>query len=325
MQIIRSDEKLTCQSGKALLTPRSQKTMFPPRRLSNLPRLVFLAALSVVALSLVSAAPEPIKSGGGKHCLWQVKNAKAPFYLLGSIHRLRDSDYPLPSVVEQAISQSQQFYFEIDPKRDEELGRKLEAASKLPRGQEIKNRVHAKTWEYLRSGARGGGFDWVHLKAWAIAMYVLDYPVHVHLSGAYGIDNYIEKKAQARNCSMRGLESVDEHVAVFGGMSDVESEAYLLQAIVYADRHDEFAREMVSAWKTGNTERLASMDVPVVREAPGLNPRFTTARNARWVPVIENAIKSGKPTMIVAGAMHFSGSQSVIAMLRARGYQIEQL
>ena len=41
--------------------------------------------------------------------------------------------------------------------------------------------------------------------------------------------------------------------------------------------------------------------------------------------MIENAIKSGKPTMIVAGAAHFSGSQSVIAMLRARGYQIEQL
>ena len=299
--------------------------MIPPDRLNNLSRLIFIAALSIVGSSLVSAAPEPIKSGGGKHCLWRVTSAKAPFYLLGSIHRLRDSDYPLPSVVEQAISQSQQFYFEIDPKRDDDLGRKLEAAAKLPRGVEIKDRVHAKTWEYLRTGARGGSFDWVHLRAWGIALYVLDYPVHVHLSGAYGIDNYVEKKARARNCAMRGLESVDEHVAVFGGMSDIESEAYLLQAIVYADRHDEFARETVSAWKSGNTERLATLDVPTVREAPGLNSRFTTVRNARWVPVIENAIKSGKPTIIVAGAMHFSGPQSVVAMLRARGYQIEQL
>jgi uncharacterized protein YbaP (TraB family) len=29
--------------------------------------------------------------------------------------------------------------------------------------------------------------------------------------------------------------------------------------------------------------------------------------------------------MIVAGAGHFSGPRSVIGMLRARGYQIEQL
>ncbi len=179
--------------------------------------------------------------------------------------------------------------------------------------------------DYLRTGARGGSLDWVHLKAWGIALYLLDYPVHVHLSGAYGIDNYVEKKARARNCSIRGLESVDAHVGVFGGMNDIESEAYLLQAIVYADRHDAFAQDMLSAWRSGNTERLASLDLPVVREAPGLNPRFTTWRNEHWVPVIENAIKSGKPTMIVAGALHFSGSQSVIAMLRARGYQIEQL
>jgi len=305
--------------------------MFPPAK--NLTRAIevnrpYLTAIACAALFLISfsatAAPEPIKSGGGKHCLWQVKNAKAPFYLLGSIHRLRDTDYPLPGVVEQAIAKSQVFYFETDPNRDNEMLPKLEAAAKLPRGVEIKDRVHAKTWEYLRTGARGGN-DWVHLRAWGIALFLLDYPVHVHLSGAYGLDNYVEKRARERNCSVRGLESMDAHVGVFGGMSDIESEAYLLQAIVYGDNRDSEIRETIAAWKTGNTEKLAAMDIPTVREAPGLNARFLQSRNVRWLPVIENAIKSGKPTMIVAGAMHFSGSQSVIAMLRARGYQIEQL
>ena len=293
--------------------------------LSSLTKLSCGIAIACAFSISAGAAPEPIKSGGGKHCLWRVTNAKAPFYLLGSIHRLRDSDYPLPPVMDQAINESQVFYFEVDPSRDDEFIRKLDAVAKLPRGVEIKDRVHQKTWDYLRTGARGGGFDWVHLRAWAIAMYVLDYPVHVRLSGAYGIDNYVEKKARARNCSMRGLESVDAHVAVFSGMSDIESEAYLLEAIVYADQHDTFIRDMVSAWRNGNTERLASLEEPVVKEAPGLNPRFTTWRNQRWIPVIENAIKSGKPTMIVAGALHFSGPQSVVAMLRARGYQVEQL
>lgn len=282
-------------------------------------------AASLISCSAASAAPQPIKSGGGKHCLWRVTNVKVPFYLLGSIHRLSDSDYPLPSVMDQAIAEAQQFYFEYDPHRDDDLERKLLAAAKLPHGQEIKDKVHAKTWDYLRSGARGGNYDWVHLKAWAIAMFLLDYPVHERLSSAYGLDNYVEKKARARNCPMRGLESVDDHAAVFGGMNDIESETYLLQAIVYADQHDSFIRSMVAAWKSGNTEKLATMIDPTVREAPGLNPRFLEWRNAKWIPVIENALKSGKPTMIVAGAGHFSGPRSVIAMLRARGYQIEQL
>ena len=299
--------------------------MFPPVQRNRLSFHALTAGFSLAICFSAAAAPAPIKSGGGKHCLWQVKNAKAPFYLLGSIHRLRDTDYPLPSVIDQAIAQSNVFYFETDPNRDGDMVQRLEAAAKLPHGVEIKDRVHQKTWDYLRTGARGGGLDWVHLKAWGIAMFLLDYPVHMRLSGAYGVDYYVEKKARARNCSLRGLESLDAHVAVFGGMSDIESEAYLLQAIVYADHRESEMRDMIAAWKTGNTERLAAIDDPTVREAPGLNARFLESRNTRWLPVIENAIKSGKPTMIVAGAMHFSGSQSVIAMLRARGYQIEQL
>ena len=299
--------------------------MFPS---SILARRYFRRAI-VIAAVLISfpafAAPAPVKSGGGKHCLWRVTNAKAPVYLLGSIHTLRASDYPLPGIVEQAIAQSNVFYFEIEPNRMDDFHRRVENGSRLPRGVEIKDRVHPQTWNYLKSTARGGNFDWVHLRAWAIAKFTLDYPIHEPLSTAFGVDNYIVKKAAARNCSMRGLESAEAHAAIWTGMSDIESEAYLLQAIVYADHRESEVRDMIAAWKLGNTARLAQLDDPTVREAPGLNTRFLEARNIRWVPVIENAIKSGKPTLIVAGAAHFSGSQSVLGMLRARGYQIEQL
>jgi hypothetical protein len=41
--------------------------------------------------------------------------------------------------------------------------------------------------------------------------------------------------------------------------------------------------------------------------------------------LFEAAIKSGTPTLVVAGALHFSGPRSVIARLQKRGYKIEQL
>lgn len=285
------------------------------------------ATCAAAAARSTSSTPpaHETKSASGRHCLWRLTNGKAPFYFLGSIHRLRAQDYPLPAIVDQAIAQAQQFYFEYDFNRDDEFERKLVAAAKLPRGVQIKDKVHAKTWDYLHTTAHGGGTDWVNLKAWAIAMFVMDYPVQERLSHAFGIDNYVWKKARARNCTTRGLESVDEHVAVFGGMNDIESEAYLLQAIVYAGQQDSDTREMISAWKAGNTDRLSSIQTPVVREAPGLHARFLQWRNERWIPVIESAIKSGKPTMIVAGAAHFSGDASVLSMLRQRGYEMEQL
>ena len=279
----------------------------------------------MAAVIAVFAAPPARSADLPKRCVWRIADAKAPVYLLGSIHTLRSSDYPLPTVVDQVIQQSQQFYFEIDPKRMDDFHRKLKAASKLPRGVEIKDKVHAKTWDYLRTGARGGNFDWVHLKAWAIASYVLDYPIHEPLSSAFGVDNYVVKKALARGRPMRGLESADEHAAIWTGMTDVESEAYLLRAIVYASKTESAIRETIAAWKVGDTGRIAALDDPPVHEAPGLDARFLESRNARWVPKIEDVIKSGKPTLIVAGAAHFSGPHSVLGMLRAHGHQIEQL
>ena len=308
-----------------------------PAPVAQLGRVFATACLLLLLVSLparVHAAPKKTSSttsthstggGGGKHCLWRVTNAKQPFYLLGSIHRLRDVDYPLPAVIERAIQESQQFYFEYDPKQDDAFERKLADAAKLPHGVTIKDKVHTQTWDYLRRGAQGGGTDWVNLRPWAVAMFVLDYPVQVRLNGAYGIDNYVEKKARQQGRPMHGLESIDDHVNVFAGMNDAENEAYLLEAIVYANEHDTRAREMISAWKVGSTERLFALEMPNVTDAPGLNPRFLEQRNVRWIPVIESAIKSGKPTMIVAGAMHFSGPNSVIKMLRERGYQVEQL
>ena len=56
-------------------------------------------------------------------------------------------------------------------------------------------------------------------------------------------------------------------------MNDVESEAYLLQAIVYADHADSETRDMIAAWKTGNTERLARSGRSDSARSPGNKSR----------------------------------------------------
>ena len=70
-------------------------------------------------------------ASNGKHCLWRVTNAPAPFYLLGSVHALQSSDYFRTPAIEEAIKQSQQVWFEIDPK-DQSFGEKLREAFQRP-------------------------------------------------------------------------------------------------------------------------------------------------------------------------------------------------
>ena len=65
----------------------------PVRRLS----CGFIALVVVLTLT-------PLVTDAGTHgkkfpkcCVWRVTNAKAPFYLVGSIHALGKKDYPLPT------------------------------------------------------------------------------------------------------------------------------------------------------------------------------------------------------------------------------------
>ena len=98
--------------------------MVPSVFSSRFTRIVLLTFAAISFTQAVHAA-EP---AGAKHCLWRVTNAKAPFYLLGSFHELRSRDYALPPVIHQAIDESRQYWFEMDPRRGELFTKKLRAA-----------------------------------------------------------------------------------------------------------------------------------------------------------------------------------------------------
>ena len=292
--------------------------MIPPSRI--VASVVGTGILFLLASGLAAAEV----AASAKHCLWRVTNARAPFYLLGSVHALQRSDYDKAPAIEEAIKQSQLILFEIDPKEDQTFAQKLAAAARLPRGQQIKGKISPKTYDYLRKITINGMAEWQHLYPWAIAM-LLDYPQLHGVSTIYGVDNHVAEMARRYSKKTGGVETVDEHIHVFSDMHMIEGEVYLLQALVHAGEASPQFRLDVAAWKSGDTNRLYAMHARQIKEAPTVWWRMLDRRNTKWIPKLEAAIKSGTPTLVVAGALHFSGPRSVIASLQKRGCKIEQL
>lgn len=284
--------------------------------------------LALLLLWLVAGAAPAAESGaGGKHCLWRVTKGKGSVYLLGSIHAMSPGDYPLAPVIEEAIKQSQEFWFEIDPRPKAEslLEKKVDAAARYPNGVQINGKINPKTYAFLQRITINGMNSWQHLKPWAIAMFLLKHPGNERVSGAWGIDHHVAEEAMHRGRPVGGIETVDEHVRVFSEMQDIEQEVFLLQTLIHADEESRRFSEMVAAWKVGSVDHLYAMDVPQIREAPTVWWRLLDRRNARWIPRIETVMNSGRRSMIVAGAAHFPGPHGVLALLRARGCTVEQL
>ena len=49
--------------------------------------------------------------------------------------------------------------------------------------------------------------------------------------------------------------------------------------------------------------------------------RLLDDRNIAWIPKLETAFKE-KPTFVAVGAGHLGGTNGVIKLLRAKGYQV---
>ena len=298
---------------------------------------IALAMVGIAPLSAIAVSPAHKKFP--KSCVWRVTNAKAPFYLVGSIHALSKSDYPLPVPYEIALRNSKRFVFEFDPNRGAEFERKFEAAAKYPPGTDIRSKIDPQLLAWLRKniftvkadsrrGKRAGvaGFDTEFCyKPWWIAQHLAAPASYSKSSASHGLDNYFVDHAKTAGKEIGGLESVDEHVAVMGGLSDRDSEFMLRDALTQpTDGQKEFST-MYKAWRRGDTGALWAGDARLRSQAPGIAARLVEDRNVKWVPRIEAELKTGKPTAIVAGALHFAGPRGVIALLQKRGYQIEQL
>src|SRR5438477_7608808 len=303
-------------------------------------RLPSLCVISVpLDLTLLFAVPVRADQTFPKCCVWRVTNAKAPFYLVGSIHALSKKDYPLPAPYEIALRNSRRFLFEFDPSRHVEFEKKFEAAGKYPRGQDIRSKIHPDLLAWLRQNIltveadhrqdrreHVRGFDsQMGYKPWWIAQHLVGPATYTKSSLSHGLDNYFVDHARIARKEIAGLESVDEHVAVMGGMSDRDGEFMLRDALSQPGDGAKESSRMYKAWRRGDTDALWAGDARLRKEAPSIAARLVENRNVKWVPRIEAELKTGKPTAIVAGALHFSGPRSVIALLQKRGYIIEQL
>ncbi len=273
-------------------------------------------------------------TASAKAFVWKVTdNAGHVMYLAGSVHALRPTDYPLPPEYLDALNASDGLSFETDENVTGERWKEaMQRASTLPDGVTLKDRVDPRTYAYMRKVVTKfhGSGDLLtrldHLKPWFIAE-MLNSPTGklANPNNRYGVEAFLIVRARKAHKKLGGLETFDEHIAVLGNMSDADSEAMLLLGFIHLDQSSATFNRTVAEWKRGDVPALDHEIAGEYADAPGVHRRMLTDRNERWLPTLDRYLRSGKTWMVVAGAGHMVGDKGVPALLRARGYQVEQL
>ena len=282
--------------------------------------------LSLAAVFPLTFACFPSVAEAASTSVWKVTDPKGgTLYLGGSFHSLRRSDYPLPAAFDRACDASSRFSFEIDDNQADAFSTGFDKAGRYPKGDELKKHVDPRTYEYLRrvlARSKLSPESIARFRPWFLAL-MLETPGLEGFTSNLGVENYLTRRARSKPATH--LESTGEHIGVFSGLNDRESEACLLISFITLERDGPESIRALAAWRRGDAETVFRSTMSGYRDFPALGERLLGARNRNWIPKIEGYLHSGKVYFVVAGAAHMGGPSGLLALLKARGYLIEQL
>jgi len=279
---------------------------------------------SLVALLPLLAAADP--------AAWRLAGRNGgEVALLGSIHVLRDSDYPLPATVDALYARADDLVMELDLDDLDAsvLQSGLLAASVLPPGKTLRDVLDPEVYRLTEQHVGAAGLPIAALERvepWFIAIVLLDEGLRRQgFRADLGLEQYVLGKARKDRKAIAGLESLQAQVAIFDGLSAPTQQALLEQTLREIDSADRTLEELADAWRDGRLDELTDQLIGEFDDFPGLYDSLITDRNRRWVPEIERLLGDGRRHLVIVGAVHLVGKDGVIELLRARGHPAERV
>jgi hypothetical protein len=285
-------------------------------------------AFAVLAASLLPA----LAMARGPGVLFSVEGKQNTVYLLGSVHLLRDSDDGLPGAADEAYADAERVVMEIDLD-DPSIAdastmlAEMQRAALLPEGQTLR-RVLGADYDSIAQQVRGSGLELAALDRfapWFVAMMLLQLELAERgFRPELGIEQRIAERAGRDDKPIEGLETPAEQFALLGGLPLPEQKRFLEMTLEDTADLDEELEEMLAAWRTGDTAALARLLADAYEEFPELYGPLTENRNRAWVEELEHLLEDRDDYLVVVGALHLVGRNSVVDLLRKRGHTVTQ-
>jgi hypothetical protein len=253
-------------------------------------------------------------------------------WLLGSMHYLRAEDYPLPALIEQLYERADALVMELDLD-DVDAGQQqssLLSAALLPQGTVLRDVLDANVYQLTEQHAQQFGIDLALLQSfepWLVAITLLGHGMgRLGYQAERGLEQYLVGKAQRNGKEIVGLESFELQIGIFDQLPRSAQQALLEQALQELDSAGAaMMQQLASAWREGRLETLTDQLLADFDDFPGLYEIFVTDRNTRWVEPLEGFLAEQRRYLVVVGALHLVGRDSVVELLQMRGHTVTRV
>jgi uncharacterized protein YbaP (TraB family) len=282
---------------------------------------------AVLALALLATA----QAAQAKTFAWKATGKGGTIYLMGSIHMMSESFYPLNPALEAAFKDSDLLVEEVDLAEmlDPMAQMSMLTRGMLPSNQSLDKLISPATLALVKKatgdmGSAGGPL--MRFKPWMLAIALQGIELaKAGFNPALGLDQHFYDEAQAASMKVQGLETVEYQISRFDEMTMEQQDRMLAETLKELATETATVGKLGDAWKSGDVRAIEAIALADLKSDPAMYQRLLVERNKNWLPKIEALFARRGRALVVVGAAHLVGPDGLIAMLKAKGYTVEQL
>lgn len=298
-----------------------------------------LGALAVSTAILIApsakaeeaAAPAPVaRAEGSGPPLWVLRDADSTVYLYGTIHLLRPGTAWDSDKVDAAFDSASEVWVEIANQDDQSVVMPVIQQYGVDPSRPLSTVLSAEDFAAFDALAKANGASGAALDAyrpWLAAFMVsMNGPLQAGYRPDAGVDKTLMDRARASGKTLRGFETADIQVRLIAGMGEEGQVAYLNHYVRNTDGIVPNLDQTVAAWLKGDVAEVGRLSRYNTGDVHAdVHNAALIVRNADWVRQIEEMMTGSGTAFVAVGAAHLMDNDSVIDMLKAKGFTVERL
>lgn len=270
--------------------------------------------------------------GEGTPAMWRLADDDTTIHIFGTVHLLRpELEWQTPAF-EAAFSEADTVVFEVDMYSEE--AQRLIMTDLMSRGMYDDGRTLRSVLDEDKEAVVEAAFKSINVpldalnafEPWMASMNLTSMKMTKDgFNPNAGVEKILNDKAIAAGMQFDYLETISDQADAFDNLSEETQIQMLYEGALMIDDSSTFLDFLVEEWADGDVEGLGIL--AATPDGAGLSNEAYEAvfknRNEKWVPKIEAMLDEPGTIFIAAGAGHFAGPDSVITMLRDKGYTVE--
>jgi uncharacterized protein len=288
----------------------------------------FSVAVALVCLALTCLHAQ----AAARNFMWRATSpSQGVVYLVGSVHLLTPTYYPLDPAFDDAFNRSDLLVEELDMHEMLAANSQMQMLMRgmLPAGQTLDKVLSAETMAAVAKKINELGMPiepMKQFKPWLLSLTLqgLEWQ-KAGFDADLGLDKHFYDRAVKENKTVQGLETLAYQLSRFDEMSMDMQDHFLSETLKELETTKSSFTRMADAWKAGDVDNIEKLVLKDLKEEPEMYDRLLIERNRAWLPKIEALFGRPKPAFVVVGAAHLVGPDGLLQMLRKKGYQVDQL